>query len=155
MHKVQPTLHCRYTHSRGIEIRTSEAARGAVSLKSIASVCDVAADRTTIKPPPPTPLAIGYTTPRQRAAATAASTAWPPARRNDAPISEQRASSAATTASIDSTASPACTPVAVSDDSTGFLNLLPPSNQVEFESTPKVRRITETKRKLGENRTVI
>lgn len=115
------------------KIRTSEAAKGAVSLKSNASVCDVSADRTTMKPPPPIPLAIGFTTPTHRATATDASTAWPPDRRTDAPISEQRASSAATTAPIDSTVSLFC------------IFLFPPSNklELELELPPNVRMITE------------
>jgi hypothetical protein len=51
----------------------------------------------SINAPPPTPLASGLTTPRQRAVATAASTAVPPSLRTSRPITEHRLSSAATT----------------------------------------------------------
>lgn len=84
---------------------TLDAAEGAVSRESKASASPESADRTTMKAPPPIPLDTGCTTPRHSAAATAASTAWPPARSAATPISEHRPSSAATTPTSDSTTS--------------------------------------------------
>ena len=65
-----------------------------------------------MNPPPPIPLAMGFTTPRQNAVATDASTAFPPARKASRPMSEHRSSSAATIPSSASTmrsrVSPCC-----------------------------------------------
>lgn len=74
---------------------TSEANKGAVSLMSKACAFPLAS-LTSMKAPPPMPLDAGLTTPKQRAAATAASTAWPPSRRTPTPIREHLPSSVAT-----------------------------------------------------------
>ena len=55
----------------------SVAADGATSRASITFVSPCAV-RISMKPPPPTPLAMGLSTPWHRAVATAASTAFPP-----------------------------------------------------------------------------
>lgn len=81
-------------------IRTCEARRGAVSLMSKASAVPLASLKSR-KAPPPMPLDAGLTTPRHSAAATAASTAFPPSRRRSLPILEHRPSSAATAPCLD------------------------------------------------------
>lgn len=74
---------------------TLEARAGAVSLISKALDTPLACLRS-IKAPPPRPLEAGLTTPKQRAAATAASAACPPSLRISLPILEHRRSSVAT-----------------------------------------------------------
>ena len=105
---------------------------------SKAWVCEVEEDLTIMKAPPPIPLAIGLTTPTHNAVATAASTACPPCLSMDAPISEQRSSSAATTPCSDSTISVLSAPIFVS-------YLLPPLSAQELRSLPlTIRPTTET-----------
>lgn len=74
---------------------TWEAFIGAVSLMSNTRAFPLAS-LINMKAPPPMPLDPGLTTPKQREAATAASTACPPFRRKLIPIVEHRPSSVAT-----------------------------------------------------------
>ena len=62
----------------------------------MATVCVVVARWITIRPSPPIPLAFGSTTPIAKAAATAASTALPPALSISRPACEARACADAT-----------------------------------------------------------